>query len=177
MAERIPESSSPAEVGGSQLTQGLRSRRVAIIVVSKHHGNTMQVARLLAGVLRADLYSPEQVTAEILEKQDLVGYGSGIYFARHDRRLLELVKSAPLIPKRAFMFSTSGSPFLFHWYHGSLRRQLRRRGCEIVGEFNCPGWDTFGPFAWFGGFYRGHPNERDLERAQEFGFKLLQKDP
>ncbi|WP_293257086.1 hypothetical protein [Palaeococcus sp. (in: euryarchaeotes)] len=70
--------------------------------------------------------------------------------------------------KRAFIFSTVGMP----WYnHRALRRALKEKGFQIVGEFSCRGWDTNGWLAKVG----GDPNEKDLERARRFAEKLKLK--
>ena len=49
----------------------------------------------------------------------------------------------------------------------------RERGCPVLGEFHCKGYDTFGPFRLVGGIAKGHPNDRDLEDARRF-FQNLQ---
>lgn len=149
------------------------NQRIAVIVCSWHHGNTRRVAEAIAARLGADLFTVEEALRTDLSSYELIGYGSGIYFARHDRKLLELVRALPVVPARAFIFSTAGNTMLWRWYHGSLRRALVQRGVSIAGEFNCPGWDTVGPFALFGGFYRGHPNQKDLARARAFAETLL----
>ncbi|MEQ1905472.1 MAG: hypothetical protein ABL888_14885 [Pirellulaceae bacterium] len=110
----------------------------------------------------------------MLGKYDLVGFGSGIYFARHDVALLKLVKEMASGPKQVFLFSTAGNPLLFRLYHLPLRNRLRRHACKIVGEFNCPGWDTFGPFAWIGGLHKQRPNKQDIESARLFARGLQQ---
>ena len=73
--------------------------------------------------------------------------------------------------KKAFIFSTAGInvPFI---NHRKLRSALRKKGFEIVGEFSCRGWDTNGWLEKIGGISKGHPNEKDLERARRFAEKL-----
>ena len=39
--------------------------------------------------------------------------------------------------------------------------------CEKEG-FQCPAWDTFGPFKLVGGLQKGHPDEKDLKATVEF---------
>lgn len=146
--------------------------RCLVIVSSWHHGNTAQVARAIGEELGAKVLSVDEAMAEDLGSWDLVGFGSGIYFASHDRKLLELVRRAPKLPGEVFIFSTAGNTLLWRWYHRGLRRLLEGRGCRIRGEFNCPGWDTVGPFKWFGGFFRGHPTPADLQRAREFAGEI-----
>lgn len=145
--------------------------KTLIVCKSTHHGNTWKIAQAMAEVLAAGVLSPEDVDVAAVGRFDLVGFGSGVYFGRTHTTVQQLVRTLGAlgtVPKRAFLFSTSGLPFLSGFWHRGLRRELERFGSRIIGEFSCRGWDTVGPLALFGGFNRGHPNERDLERARGF---------
>ncbi|WP_461866274.1 NADPH-dependent FMN reductase family protein [Thermococcus sp.] len=100
----------------------------------------------------------------------MIGFGSGTYWWRHHWALLKLVEDLPRMEgKKAFIFSTAGMP----WYnHRALKRELKEKGFQIVGEFSCRGWDTNGWLAKIGGINKGHPNEKDLERVRRFAEKL-----
>lgn len=145
--------------------------KVLIVCHSVHHGNTQKIAEVMAKELGAKIIKPREVQPEDLMKYDLVGFGSGIYMWRHHKRLLELVDRLPqTVNKKAFVFSTSGAGRKdMGLGHRRLKEKLVNRGFRIVGEFNCLGWDTFGPFRLIGGFNRGHPNQRDLQEARRFG--------
>jgi len=111
-----------------------------------------------------------------LKKYRLVGFGSGIYFGRHDNDLFNLVdKLPPQKKKRAFIFSTSGVKKLavFYDFHQPLKKRLINKGFRVIGEFNCPGFDTY-PLSVkpLGGINKGRPNERDLEKARVFAERL-----
>jgi flavodoxin len=149
------------------------TRRLAIVCTSPHHGNTRRIAEAIAATLGADLFTPEQALVASLASYDLVGFGSGIYFGRHHRTLRQLVDSAPALPRAAFLFSTAGLPSLSALFHRSLRLHLQRRGCRVVGEFCCAGWDTVGPLVLIGGLNRQRPNERDIEHAREFANSIV----
>ena len=146
--------------------------RTAIIYASVHHGNTRRIAEVLAREMSADLFNVDDATALDLKRYDLVGLGSGIYFGRHHRSIRQLVTSWKLPPKRVFLFSTAGLPFLRLFQHAALRIKLQRAGSEIVDEFCCRGWDTVGPLWLMGGINRKRPNERDLARARRFAVRL-----
>ncbi|MCO6040985.1 flavodoxin family protein [Thermococcus alcaliphilus] len=149
-----------------------------IVYVSIHHKNTEKIVKAIAEVLNAELVKPWEVKPEELLKYDLIGFGSGIYYWKHHRALFKLIDNLPEVKgKKAFIFSTAGIniPFI---NHRKLRRALRRKGFEIVGEFSCRGWDTNGWLEKIGGISKGHPNEKDLERARRFAKRLasLQRD-
>jgi hypothetical protein len=45
-----------------------RRRRTAVVLASVHHGNTRKIAEMLADVLKADLLSANDVSAEDLKR-------------------------------------------------------------------------------------------------------------
>jgi flavodoxin len=141
-----------------------------IIFESFHHGNTERVARALAEPLGARLVRASEVSADEVERHDLIGFGSGIYFGRHHRNLRELVKRLAPMRKDAFVFSTSGANLNQNFW---LVFQLRRAGFVVLGDFFCPGFDTVGPLRFIGGVKRGRPDARDLEAARAFARQLV----
>jgi flavodoxin len=153
-------------------TPGLTS---LLVVKSVHHGNTAKIARVIAGVLGAEVSSPEETPYSSLVACGLVGFGSGVYYGQLHPGLFEWLRSLPDATKPtrpAFIFSTSGLPFLAKLWHWPLRHLLSRKGFYTVGEFTCRGFDTWGPLWLTGGINRRHPSERDLQRAREFAGKL-----
>ena len=145
---------------------------VAIVYASIHHGNTRKLAESLSAELSADLFSIDEAENVNLDRYELVGLGSGIYFGRHHASLCKLVDLWQNPPRRVFIFSTAGLPFLRRFQHASLRKRLVKQGCEVVSEFCCRGWDTVGPLWLMGGINRKHPNTKDLNRALEFARQL-----
>jgi len=141
-----------------------------IIYISTHHGNTEKVAKTMAEILSAELVKAHDVDITALSKYDLIGFGSGIYFGKHHKSLLSLVDELPTLKnKKAFIFYTSGGVASDR----PLKKKLLEKGFDIIGEFSCPGWDTWGPFKFFGGKNKGRPNEEDLEKARNFATNLL----
>lgn len=147
--------------------------KTLIIYKSIHHQNTQKIAQVLAKELEAKILDVSQAKKEDLEDFDLVGFGSGIYMWRHHKQLLDFVDRLPVFNgKKAFIFSTSGMKFFTQRFHRPLKEKLSNKGFKIVGDFNCPGWDTFGPLKIFGGVNKGRPNEKDFQLAREFAKKI-----
>jgi flavodoxin len=148
--------------------------KTLIIYTSVHHQNTEKVAKVMAEELEADLLTVGQAQSRTPAGYDLVGFGSGIYFMKHHKTLLQFVENLPaVIGRRAFIFSTSGEGGIRK--HAALREKLLYRGFTIVGEFSCKGWDTFGPMKLIGGINKGRPNAEDLEGARVFARGLKDK--
>ncbi len=144
--------------------------KTLIICKSIHHGNTQKVAEVIVDVLGAELVKPEELDINTVAEYDLVGFGSGIYYGKHHRDLLNVVDNLPSVgDKRAFIFSTSGiEGENIKRGHRLIKKKLVDRGFMITGEFSCPGFDTFGLLKLIGGINKGRPDERDLKRAEDF---------
>jgi len=153
--------------------------KTLVICVSIHHGNTEKIAKAMADILNADLITPTEVDEAVVSKYDLIGFGSGIYFGKHHRSLLDLVDKLPdQNGKPAFIFSTSGlrKMRLIHDFDKPLMGKLFKKGFKIVGEFNCRGWDTYPLWVKpFGGVNKGKPGEKELEEAACFARNLKKK--
>jgi flavodoxin len=149
--------------------------KVLIVYSSVHHKNTGKIAQAMAEVLGADLVETENAKAEDILKYDLIGFGSGIYMFKHHKLLFKFVKNLKFVDgKKAFIFSTSGS-LNGKKFHKKLRGELIKKGFNIIGEFNCLGWDTFGLLRLIGGVNKGKPDESDIENARNFARELTKK--
>ena len=148
--------------------------RTVIVYYSKHHGNTEKIAHVMATALddaRLVNLSENETAIPNVTDYDLIGFGSGIYWGKHDKRLLNLVDGLPVQNgKKAFIFSTSGmrAGRILNNFNKRILRKLKEKGFSIVGEFSCRGWDSIGPLKLIGGVHKGKPDERDLEAAADF---------
>jgi flavodoxin len=129
----------------------------------------------MANILGADLLQVKQADASMLEQYDLIGFGSGIYFGKHHKSLLDFVDRLPVLRnKKAFIFSTSGlrKIRLVHNFDKPLRGKLQRKGFDIIGEFSCRGLDTYRATKLVGGINKGRPDAKDLKQAEDFASGL-----
>jgi len=151
--------------------------KALLVLFSYHHNNTEKIANLFAEVLNAQIKTPQQIDPEELQEYSLVGFGSGIYGAKHHQSLLDLAdKLPPATDKKAFIFSTSamlGEKKVAE-DHSTLREKLHSKGYMIVDEFACKGFNTNSFMKYLGGMNKGRPNAEDLKHAEEFAQKLKQ---
>jgi flavodoxin len=152
--------------------------KILIILFSSKNNNTVKIANAIAKVLDAEVKSPQQVNLNDLRKYDLIGFGSGIFDGKHHVSLLELVNTLPPFSnKKTFIFSTSGvsrnSLSERDDPHIALREILITKGFNIVGEFNCVGFNNNNFLKIIGGMNKGRPNNDDLRQAEEFAKNLL----
>jgi flavodoxin len=147
-----------------------------LVLFSYHHKNTEKIANVFAKVLDAQIKTPQQINPEELQDYSLIGFGSGIYDAKHHKTLLDLADNLPQVTNRkAFIFSTCGVPVigmteeLVVENHSSLRQTLQTKGYMVDDAFN-----TNSVLKLFGGINKGRPNAEDLKHAEEFAKNLKQ---
>ncbi len=148
-----------------------------LVLFSFHHKNTEKIANVFAKVLDAQIKTPRQIIPEEIQEFSLVGFGSGIYDAKHHRTLLELADKIPQVTDRkAFIFSTSAvmGKDKVSEDHSILREKLQTKGYMIVDEFACKGYNTNSFLRYLGGMNKGRPNAEDLKHAEEFAQNLIQ---
>lgn len=146
-----------------------------IILYSYHHHNTEKIAEVFAKVLDSEIKWPQELNLEELQEYDLVGFGSGIYSAKHHESLLELADELPEVKsKNAFLFSTAGitGKSKVAKDHSKLREKLEFKGYTVIDEFQCKGFNTNSFLRLFGGMNKGRPNAKDLKNAEEFAWNL-----
>ena len=133
--------------------------------------NTEKIAKVFAEVLNAPIKTPKEVGPLELQEYDLIGFGSGIYSAKHHKSLLDVADSLSQVSnKKAFLFSTAALTSKNKLYkdHMELREKLHSKGYTIVDEFQCKGFNTNSFLKYFKGMNKGRPNAQDLKNAEEF---------
>ena len=149
-----------------------------LVLFSYHHRNTEKIAHVFARVLDAQIKTPQQIDPKELHEYNLIGFGSGIYGAKHHKSLLDLADSLTSVTsKNAFIFSTSaltGEAKVVK-DHSTLREKLQSKGYIIVDDFQCKGFNTNNFMRFFGGMNKGRPNAEDLKHAEAFAQNLKRK--
>lgn len=140
---------------------------VLIICESVYNSNTVKLAKAMADELNCLLVNTKQAKDLNLKKYKTVGFGSGIFFTRHNSMLMEFISKLEFFEQNAFVFSTHGSPVLGK-YHKPIKTLMAEKGRAIIGEFSTKGYDCTGPFTIVGGGNKGKPNESDQKKAARF---------
>jgi flavodoxin len=148
--------------------------KTLIIYNSFHHHNTQKVAEAMGDALKADVLKYDAVDPDRIPEYHLIGFGSGIYYGKPDKGLVQFIEGLPHMEnKRAFVFITSGAQK--QDYPRNLAQILEEKGFEIIGQFHTKAYDTWGPLKLVGGINKGRPNEDDLKKAQKFVLELKEK--
>lgn len=140
--------------------------KTAICYYSRHHGNTLKVIEAMAQGEEIDLIDVTTRQTVRLDDYDQIGFASGIYGFEFHKSVVLFAKQYLPEGKRVFFVYTYGGA------KGTgaeaVSKIAKEKGCELLGEFCCKGYDTFGPFKLVGGIAKGHPDEADLAQARRF---------
>ena len=148
-----------------------------LIVFSYDHGNTEKIAGVSPEFLKLKNQGAQADKSSGTPGVCLIGFGSGIYDAKHHTDLLDLADALPQVTnKKAFIFSTSSmtSTAQVAEDHSTLRDKLQSKGYSVVDEFCCKGFNTNSFLRHFGGINKGRPNAEDLRHAEKFATNLRQ---
>lgn len=138
-----------------------------IIYASTHHGNTKKVAERMAKKIGARVVNILEEGPPDISDVKLVGLLSGVYFGKLHESIVTFAREAAFTPDhRVFLADTCGAGRKDYTYQ--VRKLLEERGVAFLDRFQCPGYDTYGPFGLIGGIRKGRPNEHDLKMAEQF---------
>lgn len=142
--------------------------KTAIIFYSRHHENTKKLLEAIknASSDEIDLFDITEAAPQNLEKYDRIGFASGIYYSKFEKRVLEFAKNSTSDGKKVFFIYTSGAEKA--GYTKSIREALSCKNAKVLGEYGCLGFDTFGPFKLIGGIAKNHPDSTDISGAVSF---------
>lgn len=141
--------------------------RILTVVESKHLGNTLKIAQAMAEVAPITITNVENAPNYNFHDYDIVGFGSGIYYGRHDKDIMELVNNFCDKKAYSFVFSTSGdSGFLKN--NSTLVRLLEKKNKIVLGSFGCRAHNKYSFLKLIGGINKGHPDKNDYKQAQKF---------
>ena len=142
--------------------------KTIILYYSNHHGNTK---KLVDAIAASDPENVEILDVTTAGPKDLSGYewigvASGIYAGNFGKPLLNYMRDNLPEGKNVFILFTSA--FNLDSHSSSARKVIEEKKCHVMGQYNCPGYNTFGPFKLMGGTAKGHPTKEELDRAVKF---------
>lgn len=140
--------------------------KTVICYYSRHHGNTRKILEAMARGNDVDLVDVTSRVAVHLENYDCIGFASGIYYSKFQEAVLDFARQYLPKGKDVFFVYTCGS--MRKGYTRAITEVVTDKEANILGEYGCRGFDTFGPFKLVGGIAKGHPDADDLQKAKDF---------
>ena len=142
--------------------------KTAIIYYSKHHGNTKKLLDAIksASTDEITLFNVSEIQRTDLSAYDRIGFASGIYYSKFDKRVLAFAKENTPNGADVFFIYTYGMKK--PGYTKSIEEALSGKQVHVIGAYGCLGFNTFGPFKLIGGMAKNHPNQDEIEKAVAF---------
>lgn len=144
--------------------------KTAVVYCSKHHGNTKKLLDAIAEKNEITLIDVIDNPTADLSKFDRIGFASGIYYSKFQKSLLKYAEENLPKNKKVFFIYTYGAEKV--GYTKAITESVKKNNAQILGEFGCYGFNTFGPFKLIGGIAKGHPDKADFDNVLRFYEKL-----
>ena len=141
-----------------------------IVYASTHHGTTKKVVETIAQNCGVELVDATKVHEKDLSEYDLIGFASGIYYGAFAKQVQDFARTSLPENKPVFLIETCGGPR--KGYFSAMEKIAEEKHCKVIGEYECLGFDTFGPFKLVGGLQKGHPTQEEIDKAVEFYLRL-----
>lgn len=145
--------------------------KAAIIYHSEHHGNTKKLLDAIADQYEVTLIDAGNGCQTDLSQYDLIGFASGIYYQKFHENVLKFAEKNLPSGKKVFFIHTYGVKRSS--YTNAIKNIAESKNAQIAGSYDCPGFDTFGPFKLVGGIDKGRPNEDDIKNAVSFYGQII----
>ena len=145
--------------------------KTAIIYYSAHHGNTKKLLDVIAEHVDVTLIEATGNAQADLSGYDLIGFASGIYYSKFHASVLQFAENNLPQDKKVFIIYTRGAKR--KGYTNAIEQIIKTKGAQMLGVYECPGFDTFGPLKLIGGIAKGRPNEEDINGAVEFYNEII----
>ena len=146
--------------------------KTAIAYYSKHHGNTKKLLDAIVETDEVDLIDVTATKTADLSGYDRVGFASGVYYGAFAKQIQAFASDNLPEGKSVFLIETCGSPR--KGYFSAMEKIAAEKNCNVIGKYECLGFDTFGPFKLIGGLQKGHPTEDEIQKAVRFYQALKQ---
>lgn len=142
--------------------------KTAIIYYSKHHGNTRKLLDAIKENSSDEitLIDVTAIKSPDLNDYDRIGFASGIYYSKFEKRVLTFAKEHLPQGKNVFFVYTYGAEK--KGYTNAIREAIADKNANILGEYGCFGFNTFGPFKLIGGIAKNHPTTDEINGAVQF---------
>jgi len=119
--------------------------KTAIIYYSQHHGNTKKLLDAIAKHDDVTLIDASSNPDTFLSVYDLIGFASGIYYSGFHDSVLQFAKKNLPQGKKVFFIFTCGAKRKN--YLDGIKAIAESKDAQILGSYDCPGFDTFGPYS------------------------------
>ncbi|MDD2647806.1 MAG: flavodoxin domain-containing protein [Eubacteriales bacterium] len=140
--------------------------KTAVVVMSKHHGNTRKLVDAIAREHEITVIDAGANSSTDLSGYDCIGFASGIAYGKFYKQIGDIIENDLPSGKKVFFLYTcarNDKDFAAH-----EREQAQKKGCKVLGVYGCSGFNTYSVLKLIGGINKGHPDESELRGAVDF---------
>ena len=148
-------------------------KKIVIIYTSLHHGNTLKLVKAISDKYNIEIIDATEKSVVDLQKYDVIGFASGIDFGKFYEAIEDFAKENLPIKKQVFFLYTCAMER--KGFTNSMREIVAKKDAEVLGEYGCKGYNTYGPWKVIGGMNKKHPTEEEILLAVKFFENLLGK--
>lgn len=142
------------------------NKKTVIVYASTHHGNTFRLVKAIADKYPVDIIDATQQSKADLQDYDLIGFASGIDFGKFYSSVEKFAEENLPMGKQVFFIYTCAQDR--KGFTNSMQVIATEKNAEIIGEYGCKGFNTYGPWKVIGGMNKNHPNDNEIAQAVEF---------
>ncbi|MCR5144475.1 MAG: flavodoxin [Lachnospiraceae bacterium] len=142
--------------------------KAAIVYQSVHHKNTQKIVEAMGENPNVDIYTVAEAKEADLSGYDLIGMASGVYGASMHKAILDFFSDFTLGENQKLFIVLTYTVHYANFEAKALKTVGADKQEKYIGSFGCKGFNTFGPFGWFGGAAKGHPDDKDVENAKAY---------
>ena len=146
------------------------NHKIILIYASKHHGNTYKLAKAISDKYEIAMIDATKETMIDLQEYAVIGFASGIDFGKFYDEIENFAKNNLPIKKKVFFLYTCAMER--KEFTNSMKEIVLEKEADILGEYGCKGYNTYGPWKVIGGMNKKHPTEVEIMSAVEFFDKL-----
>ena len=146
-------------------------KKIVIIYTSMHHGNTFKLVKAISDKYHIEIIDATEKSVVDLQKYDVIGFASGIDFGKFYETIENFAKENLPIKKQVFFLYTCAMER--KGFTNSMREIVAKKDAEVLGEYGCKGYNTYGPWKVIGGMNKKHPTEEEILLAVKFFENLL----
>ena len=141
-------------------------KKTVIIYASTHHGNTFKLVKAISEKHGTKLIDATTIKNTDLSGYDFIGFASGIDFGKFYICVEEFLENNLPENKKIFFIFTCAkdSPKFTH----TIKEKAEKKNAQIIGEYGCKGFNTYGPLKLIGGMNKKHPTENEIAGAIKF---------
>ena len=104
---------------------------------------------------------------------DTIGFASGIDFGKFYSSVEKFLENNLPENKKVFFIFTCAR--VSARFTSTIKEKAKKKNAQIIGEFGCKGYNTYGPWKIVGGMNKNHPSDKELKSVIQFFHSIARK--